>query len=88
MLERRQKWSFYIIGDGSWVWRVLQPDGTEASAGRKFPTLNQCTVDAALYGYVACSVNEDARANPSNHNYASRRRAPTPASVGETQARR
>jgi hypothetical protein len=62
-MERRRKWSFFIVGDGGWVWRVLHPDGTEASSERAFPTLQECTADATQHGYVVWKPEEERRRN-------------------------
>jgi hypothetical protein len=61
VIERRKKWSFFILGDGSWVWRVLHPDGTEQSAERGFATVSECTADAAKYGYIAWKPEAERR---------------------------
>ena len=60
-VERRKKWSFFMLGDGSWVWRVLHPDGTEASSPVSFPTVDECTADAALRGYVSRGPEQERR---------------------------
>jgi hypothetical protein len=60
-MERRRNWSFFIVGDRAWVWRVLYPDGTEASSERSFPTLQECTVDATRHGYVVWKPEEERR---------------------------
>lgn len=51
------------MSDGGWVWRVLHPDGTEASAERSFPTLQECTADATQHGYVVWKAEEERRRN-------------------------
>jgi hypothetical protein len=60
-MERRRSWSFFILGEGAWVWRVLNPDGTEACSDRTFKTLQECTSDAARHGYVAYKSDEERR---------------------------
>lgn len=60
-MERRRKWSFYIVGDGSWVWRVLYPDGTEKCSERMFPSLQECTADAQRHGYVVVKPEDERR---------------------------
>ena len=51
------------MGDGAWVWRVLHPDGTEASSDRSFATLQECTADATRHGYVVVKPEEERRRN-------------------------
>jgi hypothetical protein len=51
LVERRNKWSFFIRADGSWVWRVLHPDLTEACSERSFATVEDCMLDAEQFGY-------------------------------------
>jgi hypothetical protein len=51
------------VGDGAWVWRVLHPDGTEASSERPFATLQECTADATRHGYVVVKPEEERRRN-------------------------
>ena len=46
-LERRKQWNFLLGEDGSWLWRVVNPDDTEAASQRSFATLKECTEDAA-----------------------------------------
>ena len=60
-VERRQKWSFFVLADGSWVWRVLYPDGTDRSAEVGFRTLDECTADAARHGYVRWPAERERR---------------------------
>ena len=61
VVERRKKWSFFVLADGTWVWRVLYPDGTERSSSRSFSALNECTADATEYGYVSRKPEEERR---------------------------
>lgn len=60
-MERRSNWSFSVTEDGSWLWRVAHPDGTEAVSERTFRTLKDCTSDAATHGYVAWKTEEERR---------------------------
>jgi hypothetical protein len=61
LLERRRKWSFFIVAEGAWVWRVLYPDGTEACSDRSFATLQDCTADATQHGYVVVKPEDERR---------------------------
>jgi hypothetical protein len=61
MQERRKIWSFFVIGDGSWVWRVLYPDATEACADKSFPTFDECKADAETHGYVPIGAAAERR---------------------------
>ena len=61
MVERRKKWSFFIIADGSWVWRVLHPDLTDACSERSFPTVGECMLDAERFGYVRRRPEDERR---------------------------
>lgn len=47
--------------DGSWSWRVVNPDGGYEESGRKFKTLKECSEDAARHGYVAWRSEEERR---------------------------
>lgn len=47
--------------DGAWVWRVVNPDGTEEASAGTFATLRECTQDAARNGYVVWKPEEDRR---------------------------
>ena len=60
-LERRKQWNFLLGDDGSWAWRVVNPDDTEAASERSFATLRECTEDAARNGYVAWKSEEERR---------------------------
>lgn len=60
-LERRKQWSFLLGDDGQWVWRVVNPDGTEASSDGTFDTLKACTEDAGLNGYVVWKPETERR---------------------------
>ena len=60
-MERRKQWSFPIGEDGSWSWRVVNPDGDEEASGRTFRTLKECTEDAARNGYVVWRSEEERR---------------------------
>ena len=59
--ERRKQWSFYILADGRWVWRVLHPDSTEACSAWSFPNFAECSADAQRLGYVAVSAADERR---------------------------
>jgi hypothetical protein len=59
--ERRKQWSFAIRDDGSWAWKVVNPDGSEADSERTFKTLKECTEDAARNGYVVWKTEEERR---------------------------
>jgi hypothetical protein len=59
--ERRKWWSFYILSDGRWAWRVLHPDLTEACSDCAFPTFAECSADAQRYGYVPVSAANERR---------------------------
>ena len=59
-LERRQQWNFLLESD-MWLWRVVNPDGSEASSGRGFKTLKECTEDATRNGYVVWKSEEERR---------------------------
>ena len=60
-MERRSNWSFSLTQDGSWLWRVKHPDGTEAVSESTFRTLKDCTSDATKHGYVAWKTEEERR---------------------------
>lgn len=62
--ERRNLWSFFITGDGLWVWRVCYPDGSEACAENSFSTFAACKVDAQGHGYIAVSAAAERRRAP------------------------
>lgn len=47
--------------DGSWLWRVVNADDTEAASERSFATLKECTEDATRNGYVAWKSEEERR---------------------------
>ena len=59
--ERRKKWSFYILADGRWVWRVLHPDLSEACASSSFDNFDECSTDALRHGYVPVSAAHERR---------------------------
>jgi hypothetical protein len=59
--ERRRLWSFYQLGDGKWVWRVLYPDCTDATAEVSFNTFEECKSDAQKRGYVGVSAADERR---------------------------
>lgn len=61
MDERRKQWNFLLGDDGSWLWRVVNPDGTEEASDRNFATLRECTEDAARHGYVVWRSEEERR---------------------------
>ena len=60
-MERRKQWSFLLGDDGSWVWKVVNPDGTEEASQGGFATLKECTEDATRNGYVAWKTEEERR---------------------------
>ena len=60
-MERRKQWSFPIGEDGSWTWRVVDPEGAEQVSDRTFKTLKECTEDATANGYVAWKSEEERR---------------------------
>jgi hypothetical protein len=60
-VERRKRWSFFMLADGSWVWRVLHPDGSDAHSSVSFPTADECTANASRHGYVARRPEEERR---------------------------
>ena len=60
-MERRKKWSFFIVRGNLWVWRVLFPDGTETCAEQAFRTLKECTDDAVRHGYVVIRPEQERR---------------------------
>ena len=59
--ERRTQWNFLIGDDGSWHWKAVRPDGTESASQRTFPTLKECTADAAQNGYVVWKSEDERR---------------------------
>ena len=59
--ERRKQWNFMMTDDG-WIWRLIQPDGTEQTS-RAFKTLKECTEDAAEHGYVVWKPEAERRRN-------------------------
>ena len=59
--ERRKQWSFAIGDDGSWAWKVVNPDGDEQTSDRTFKTLKECTEDATRNGYVVWRTEEERR---------------------------
>jgi len=61
MSERRTQWNFLIGDDGSWHWKAVRPDGTESASQRTFPTLKECTADAAQNGYVVWKSEDERR---------------------------
>jgi hypothetical protein len=60
-LERRKQWNFMLGEDGSWLWRVVNTDGTEAVSERSFTTLKDCTEDATRNGYVVWKSEQERR---------------------------
>ena len=53
-----------MADDGSWSWRVVDPEGSEQVSERTFKTLKECTEDATAHGYVVWrSDNERRRAS-------------------------
>jgi hypothetical protein len=63
-LERRKQWNFLLGDDGSWSWRVVNPDDSVAASERSFATLKDCTEDATRNGYVAWKSEEERRRRP------------------------
>jgi hypothetical protein len=61
--ERRAQWNFLIGDGGTWLWRVVEPDGTEKKSEKNFATLKECTEDAARNGYVVWRTEEERRRN-------------------------
>lgn len=61
MLERRKQWNFLLGDDGSWSWRVVNPDDTVSTSGSSFATLKECTEDATRNGYVVWKSEEERR---------------------------
>ena len=59
--ERRTQWNFMMGDDGSWYWKVVRPDGTEARSEKSFATLKDCTADATRNGYVVWKSEEERR---------------------------
>ncbi len=60
-MERRKQWTFMVADDESWLWRVVNPDGSEASSERTFKTLQECSADAIRNGYIAWMAPEERR---------------------------
>ena len=60
-LERRKQWNFLLGDDGTWRWRVVNPDDSENASEGSFATLKQCTEDATRNGYVAWKSEEERR---------------------------
>ena len=60
-VDRRKQWTFPIAEDGSWTWRVVDPDGDETGSDRSFMTLSECTEDAARNGYVVWKSDSERR---------------------------
>lgn len=60
-VDRRKQWSFPIGEDGSWAWRVVDPDGNDVGSDRAFRTLKECTEDATRNGYVAWNMDSERR---------------------------
>lgn len=60
-VDRRKQWTFPIAEDGSWTWRMVDPQGEEAGSGRSFRTLSECTADAVRNGYVAWKSDGERR---------------------------
>jgi hypothetical protein len=60
-VDRRKQWSFPIGEDGSWSWRMVDPDGEEQASDRTFRTLKECTEDAMKNGYVAWQSESERR---------------------------
>ena len=59
-LERRQQWNFLLDND-TWLWRVVNTDGSEAASQSGFKTLKECTEDATRNGYVVWKSEEERR---------------------------
>jgi hypothetical protein len=60
-VERRKQWSFPIGEDGSWSWRMVDPEGEEKTSDRTFRTLKECTEDAMSNGYVVWQSESERR---------------------------
>ena len=60
-VERRKQWSFPIGEDGSWTWRMVDPEGEEKVSDRTFRTLKECTEDASRNGYVVWQSDNERR---------------------------
>jgi hypothetical protein len=60
-LERRKQWNFLLGDDGSWSWRVVNPDDSVGTSERSFATLKECTENATLNGYVVWKSEEERR---------------------------
>ena len=59
--ERRKQWNFQMAESGGWLWRAVDPDGTEETSGQTFRTLKECTEDATRHGYVVWKTEEERR---------------------------
>lgn len=60
-MERRKQWNFLLGDNGSWSWRVVDPDGADVSSDRTFATLKECTEDATRNGYVVWKSDDERR---------------------------
>ena len=60
-MERRKQWSFIVGEDDRWLWRVVNPDGSQAASAGTFSTLQQCSADAIRNGYIAWMSPEERR---------------------------
>ena len=60
-MERRKQWNFLLGDDGSWSWRVVNPDDSVGTSERSFATLKECTENATLNGYVVWKSEEERR---------------------------
>ena len=60
-MERRRQWNFTLGKRGSWSWRVVNPDGSEAASELPFATLKECTEDATRNGYVVWKSEQERR---------------------------
>jgi hypothetical protein len=65
--ERRTQWNFLIGDDGAWLWKAVTPDGKQLASERSFPTLKDCTADAARNGYVVWKTEEERRREAGSH---------------------
>ena len=59
--ERRKQWNFVLADDGGWLWRAVNPDGTEETSAQPFKTLKECTEDATRNGYVVWKTEDERR---------------------------
>ena len=60
-IEQRTHWRFIDTGRGTWKWKAMRPDGTDAESNEEFSTLGACTADAAAHGYVVWKSEDERR---------------------------